>query len=98
MGGARVKRRATGHGGRRIATCTECHAAGCWAEAPWGRVLLEPFPEGDGELYVDVLRAGLLVLGPKDRRSNVTKRWNRHRCPRQGVPRPKPQPEQLGLF
>lgn len=94
-----MSRRPTlGSGGRRTATCPQCAAQIYWATAPWGKVMLEPFPDPDGRLQVDVFGSGLLVLGPADKPSSITKRWERHSCAARGVPRPKPQPEQLDLF
>lgn len=75
-----------------------CGAAVVWAMAPnGGRIPLNPYPDPEGTIRVDVLGPDLIVLAASAPSSRLTRRYEAHRCgPARGV-RPERRPGQLTL-
>lgn len=78
--------------------CTRCGGEIVLVRAPNGGVFpVEPYPDPDGRIRVDVLGRDLVVLAADQPSSARTRRYERHACQPTGLRRPELRPQQLAL-
>lgn len=64
---------------RQVVCPRGCGDAAVWATAPnGGRMLLQPYPDPDGRLSVDIRDGKLVVLGRADQVRGTWKRYDPH--------------------
>lgn len=78
--------------------CPDCGGEIVWVHAAnGGRFTVEPYPDLEGKIRVDVLGRDLVVLAADAPSSAQTRRYEKHQCPPAGLRRPELRPRQLTL-
>lgn len=78
--------------------CRDCGGEVIWVHATnGGRFTVEPYPDRQGKIRVDVLGRDLVALAADAPSSAQTRCYEKHQCPPTGLRRPGLRPQQLAL-